>query len=389
MTAAAVILAVCVAFLIFYFTNRPSGRLDVVFSKDLSINVQAMAIEPTGSVMFVGGPEGKLVILSETGEEVAQLNTGNPVLELVLLPEHQMVVARMSSQLISYTYDGKAIWKREIPDYYAESIQVLPKSKLGAFFRSKKGEKPYAVIMDQRTGKEYRRVKLDVEAFDIQPVFSPTGDSIIFEVQPAVVSRVSLVPQLPMLWKANLDTRAGRFSSLAFKMTDSGLLVCYFTRDSKEAEGDPTVSDLFVFDLEKVPKKDQGTQEIQPFWQVQVQGRIDKVEADNKSDIVLVQAGTVQIFGRNGETIVKEPEGSKYYYSYLGLNRYVSAFFLDEFSRQGTTTQFVAKGIGRDGVLWRYTDIRNFLVPAVTPDCETMLLASMEKKKITLLRMSR
>ncbi len=386
--AGSILLAIVLAFTIFYFIARPSGRLDVVFSKDVDYHIQTTDIDPSGSYIFFGTAEGKLAILNQSGVEIATLDVGLPVLQLYLFPTRQQVLVRTSSFSVCYTYDGKLVWKHEIDEYYPEKIQELPKDKLGLYLRSKRGEKPIMAILDAKTGKEIKNLKLDIDKFDFNPVFMPDGNSFIFEVQTAMIAQVLLQPQMPMVWKANLDTRSGQFSSLEIKVTNSNLVICYFTKDANISQDNLAVHDLFVFDVDRLPKKSTQTQDLPLFWQAQVNGAIEDVQIDGKTDTILVRAGTVYLYDRNGDSLAKEPEGSKYFYSLIGDKRYVSAFFLENSSPENASVQFVARGIGREGVLWRYTDARQYLLPAITPSCDAMVIAALNQKRITYLRLS-
>jgi len=386
--AGSILLATVLAFTIFYFIARPSGRLDVVFSRDVDYHIQTTDIDPSSSYIFFGTAEGKLAILNQSGVEIATLDVGLPVLQLYLFPTRQQVLVRTSSFSVCYTYDGKLVWKHEIDEYYPEKIQELPKDKLGLYLRSKRGEKPIMAILDAKTGKEIKNLKLDIDKFDFNPVFMPDGNSFIFEVQTAMIAQVLLQPQMPMVWKANLDTRSGQFSSLEIKVTNSNLVICYFTKDANISQDNLAVHDLFVFDADRLPKKSTQTQDLPLFWQAQVNGAIEDVQIDGKTDTILVRAGTVYLYDRNGDSLAKEPEGSKYFYSLIGDKRYVSAFFLENSSPENASVQFVARGIGREGVLWRYTDTRQYLLPAITPSCDAMVIAALNQKRITYLRLS-
>ena len=386
--AGIIIVVIMLFFVVFYFLTRPLGHLEVLFNKELPFKVQTVTIDPSGSHIMFGSPEGKLLIMSDRGVETANIEIGYQVLELTLIPESQVVV-RTSSGLTCYTYDGKKSWEYKVSEYYPEVLQVLPRSKMGIYMRSLKGEKPLVSILNSQNGKEFKRLKLEIDAFDIQPAFTPDGEYVLFEVQPGMLAKIGLSPELPIQWKTFLDTKNGRFRNLSIKVTNSNLVVCHFNQDSEAPNNTVVEWPLFVIDGEKEPKGTNGTVEMPLFWQTMLTGPIGRIEIDSELDTILVQAGTIYIFNRNGEQIKKEEDGSLYYFASLGNhNRFVSAFFLDAQSATNSSIQFVAKGISQEGVLWRFTETREYILPAISADCETLLLASMEKQRITLLRLS-
>lgn len=385
--AGIVILLVLLIFFVYYMIAKPSGSLDVLFTKNIPVKVQVSALDESGSFVFLGSPQGKLIILDVTGEELANIDVGLPVLEIFVHNQSQKVIIRTSSFLVSYTFDGKQAWKYEVNEYYPQSVQALQKNKIGIYMKSKRGELPMVCVLDISSGKEQKKMKLEIEAYDFSPAFANDANSIIYEVSPGMLSRVELKKNLPMVWKVNLDTKSGRYSSLKTKITDSNLAICYFERDEKESEQEKTTQEFYVFEIDKYQANPNETVEMKPFWFAVVSGKITDIQFDPQNDNILVHSDTISVFNRDGELLLKEPEGSIYNYSQIGHDRFVSAFFLDNFNPKGTSTQFVGKGIGREGVIWRYTDTRNYLLPAVTPNCETLLIAAIDSDQVTLLRL--
>ena len=385
--ASAIIVTVLFTFLVYYLIARPSGSLNILFTKTVPIKVQVSALDQSGEYAFLGSPDGKLMIIDSSGVDIATIEIGLPVLEIYVHNQSNKIIIRTSSFLLSYTFDGKQAWKYEINEYYPVSIQILPKNKLGVNMKSKRGEQPIVAILDASSGKEQKRMKLEIDVYDFNPAFTGGGNSIIYEVSPGTMALVDLQKNLPMVWKVALDTKSGRFTSLRTEITDSNLAICWYERDEQETQNEKTTQDFYVFETDKFQESPNKTVEIKPFWTATVGGHIVDIQFDPENDNILVHSDTVSIYNRNGEVLVKEPEGSYYNYSQIGHDRFVTAFYLDNFNPNGTSTQFVAKGIGREGVIWRWTDTRNYLLPAVTPNCETLLLAAVENDRVTLLRL--
>lgn len=385
--AGIVIFSILLIFFIYYMIAKPSGSLDVLFTKNIPVKVQVSALDESGSFVFLGSPQGKLIILDVTGEELANIDVGLPVLEIFVHNPSQKVIIRTSSFLVSYTFDGKQAWKYEVSEYYPQFVQSLQKNKIGIQMKSKRGEFPMVSVLDVSSGKEQKKMKLEIDAYDFSPAFANDANSIIYEVSPGTLARVDLQKNLPMLWKIDLDTKSGRYSSLKTKVTDSNLAICWYERDEKESEQEKTTQEFYVFEIDKYQANPNETAQMKPFWSATVSGKIADIQFDSQNDNILVHSDTISVFNRDGESLLKEPEGSIYNYSQIGHDRFVSAFFLDNFNPKGTSTQFVAKGIGREGVIWRHTDMRNYLLPAVTPNCETLLLAAIDSEQVTLLRL--
>lgn len=386
-TAGVVIASILLIFFVYYMIAKPSGSLATVFTKTIQMKVQYSALDETGSFVFLGGPEGKLLILDVSGEELVNLDIGLPVLEIVVHNESQKVMIRTSAFLVSYTFDGKQAWKYEKTEYYPLSVYLLPQNKVGIHLKSTRGEKPMLALLDVITGKEQSKILLDIDNHDFNPAFANDAKSIIYEVSPGTLARVELQKNLPIIWKALLDTKSGRFSNLETIITQTNLAVCWYGMDSEESQQEKTTQEFYVFEIDKYAQNPNETVEIKPFWTGKVSGRIANIQYDPQNDNILVHSDTITIFKRDGEVLLKEPEGSIYNFSQIGHDRFVSSYFLENYNPKGTSTQFVAKGIGREGVIWRHTDTRNHLLPAVTMDCQTLLLAAYNSNNVTLLRL--
>ena len=99
--AGIVILLVLLIFFVYYMIAKPSGSLDVLFTKNIPVKVQVSALDESGSFVFLGSPQGKLIILDVTGEELANIDVGLPVLEIFVHNQSQKVIIRTSSFLVS------------------------------------------------------------------------------------------------------------------------------------------------------------------------------------------------------------------------------------------------------------------------------------------------
>jgi hypothetical protein len=251
--------------------------------------------------------------------------------------------------------------------------------------RSLRGEKPIVAIIDADTGKPVLQQKLDIEARDIMPAFTQDGSRMVFEVQPGVVGMVKLEANLPIIWQTHLNTKNGRFSSLDVKVSNTNLVVCSFTRDGERLSESDQISNLFVIDGNRELPKTDDIPEMPLLWTAEVQGQISYMLIDPTSDNIMVQAKQVYIYNRVGKVLARETDESYYAISFIGAQRYVTSFFLDD--NEGKTVQFSAHGIGRDGVLWRHTINQSYILPVFTPDCETMLVMTREQKRVELLRL--
>jgi len=377
---------VVVVFAVLWFVTRPSGRLEVMFNKELDFNVRSAAIDSDGKYCFFGGSNSTFLITDDQGTEIAKFQTGKEILELITISSKRLVVARCNPLVECYTYNGKLSWSFQIQEYYPDVVQVLARSRVGVYMRSLRGEKPIVAIIDSETGKPVYQQKLDIEARDIMPAFTQDGEKIVFEIQPGVVGMVKLAPDLPIVWQTHLNTKNGRFSTLDVKVSNSNLVVCSFTRDGERLNEKDNVANLFVIDGNReLPKKSGEVPEMPLLWTAEVQGSITYMLLDPTSDNIMVQAGQVYLYNRTGKVLAHETDESYYAISYIGSQRYVTSFFLDD--NQGRTVQFSAHGIGREGVLWRYTINQSYILPVFTPDCETMLVMTREQKRVELLRL--
>lgn len=384
--ATVVSVAVIAVFVVLWFVTRPSGRLEVVFSKDLDFNVRSSAIDANGKYCFFGGSNSTMMVMDEKGAEIAKFKTGNEILELQTVSQKRMVLARCNPVVQCYTYDGKLNWEMRIPEYYPDVMQQISRSRVGVYMRSMRGEKPIVLICDLDSGKILLQQKLEIEAMDIMPAFTMDGEKLVFEIQPGVVGMVKIAKDLPIVWQTHLNTKNGRFSSLDVKVTNSNLVVCYFIRDGERSSESDSVSNVFVIDGNKELQKTEGVPEMPLLWTAEVHGEIAYVLADAGSDNIMIQAQQVYLYNRIGKVLARQSDESFYAIPYLGEHRYVSSFFLDDYD--GKTIQFAAHGIDREGLLWRYTISQDYVLPIFTPDCETMLLMSREQKRVTLLRLS-
>lgn len=378
--------AVITVFVVLWFITRPSGRLEVVFSKDLDFNVRSSAIDANGKYCFFGGSNSTMMVMDEKGAEIAKFKTGNEILELQAVSQKRMVLARCNPVVQCYTYDGKLNWEMRIPEYYPDVMQQISRSRVGVYMRSMRGEKPIVLICDLDSGKILLQQKLEIEAIDIMPAFTMDGEKLVFEIQPGVVGMVKIAKDLPIVWQTHLNTKNGRFSSLDVKVTNSNLVVCYFTRDGERSSESDSVSNVFVIDGNKELQKTEGVPEMPLLWTAEVYGEVAYVLADAGSDNIMIQAQQVYLYNRIGKVLARQTDESFYAIPYLGEHRYVSSFFLDDYD--GKTIQFAAHGIDREGLLWRYTISQEYVLPIFTPDCETMLLMSREQKRVTLLRLA-
>ncbi len=378
--------AVITVFVVLWFITRPSGRLEVVFSKDLDFNVRSSAIDANGKYCFFGGSNSTMMVMDEKGAEIAKFKTGNEILELQAVSQKRMVLARCNPVVQCYTYDGKLNWEMRIPEYYPDVMQQISRSRVGVYMRSMRGEKPIVLICDLDSGKILLQQKLEIEAMDIMPAFTMDGEKLVFEIQPGVVGMVKIAKDLPIVWQTHLNTKNGRFSSLDVKVTNSNLVVCYFTRDGERSSESDSVSNVFVIDGNKELQKTEGVPEMPLLWTAEVYGEVAYVLADAGSDNIMIQAQQVYLYNRIGKVLARQTDESFYAIPYLGEHRYVSSFFLDDYD--GKTIQFAAHGIDREGLLWRYTISQEYVLPIFTPDCETMLLMSREQKRVTLLRLA-
>lgn len=384
--ATVVSVAVIAVFVVLWFVTRPSGRLEVVFSKDLDFNVRSSAIDANGKYCFFGGSNSTMMVMDEKGAEIAKFKTGNEILELQTVPQKRMVLARCNPVVQCYTYDGKLNWEMRIPEYYPDVMQQISRSRVGVYMRSMRGEKPIVLICDLDSGKILLQQKLEIEAMDIMPAFTMDGEKLVFEIQPGVVGMVKIAKDLPIVWQTHLNTKNGRFSSLDVKVTNSNLVVCYFIRDGERSSESDSVSNVFVIDGNKELQKTEGVPEMPLLWTAEVYGEVAYVLADAGSDNIMIQAQQVYLYNRIGKVLARQTDESFYAIPYLGEHRYVSSFFLDDYD--GKTIQFAAHGIDREGLLWRYTISQEYVLPIFTPDCETMLLMSREQKRVTLLRLA-
>jgi len=385
--ASIVVFAVIVAFVALVFLTSPSGKLEVIFSKQFDTNIQEIKIDPQGTNYFLGTPDGNLIILSAGGEETAKLDVGSQVLEIVIEPKARIAVVRTLTKITGFTYDGKLVWEHKIQDYLPEKLQILPREKLGVYLRSGRGDEPMAALFDVETGKELSRTLIKVNETDINPTFMPDGESIVFEVVPGMVAEVGLTPDLPMFWQAHLDTYDGRFRNIEIEITHSNLVVCYFRLDEKRNTNE-SFRELYVFDATNIPEAESGTPEKDVFWKKRIDGDLSVVQVNSTNDNILVQAQSVEIFDRSGNLLASETTDSGFYFSSLGDSRYMSSFFLEDSSGSNISVLLFAKGIGREGVLWRRTEtMSNFLLPVVDPKCERVLMVSPDQKEVMLLKL--
>lgn len=378
--------AVVAMFVVLWLVTRPSGKLEVVFTKDLDFNVRSSAIDEQGKFCFLGGSNSTMMITDDAGNEIAKFKTGNEILELQAVSAKRLVLARCNPVVQCYTYDGKLNWEMRISEYYPDVMQLISRSRVGIYMRSMRGEKPLALICDLDSGKIIKQQKLEIEALDILPAFTMDGEKLVFEIQPGVVGMVKIDKNLPIVWQTHLNTKNGRFSNLDVKVTNSNLVVCYFTRDGERASQKDSISNVFVIDGNRELEKTESLPEMPLLWTAEVKGEIAYVLVDQGSDNIMIQAQQVYIFNRIGKALARQTDESYYAIPYIGNHRYVSSFFLDDM--QGKTIQFAAHGIDREGLLWRYTVNQDYVLPVFTPDCETMLLMSREQKRVTLLRLS-
>jgi hypothetical protein len=382
-TSVALVIAM---FAVLWIVTRPSGRLEVVFSKEFDFNVRCSAIDPEGSYCFFGGSNSTLQITDSKGLEIAKFRTGNEILEIKTVPQKRYIVIRSNPVVECYTYDGKLNWTLNIPEYYPDVVQLISRSRVGVYMRSMRGEKPMAIICDLDTGKSLLQQKLEIQANDIMPAFTMDGQKLVFEIQPGVIGMVKLEKDLPIVWQTHLNTKKGRFSNLDVKVTNSNLVVCYFVNDSQKDSEMDLVSNVFVIDGNREIPKDSENLEMPLLWTAEVKGGINYVLVDAGSDNILVQAQQLFVYNRVGKVLAKQTGESFYSTPYIGNHRYVSSFFLD--TPDGKTVQFAAHGIDREGLLWRYTISQEYILPVFTPDCETMLVMTSENKRVTLLRLA-
>jgi hypothetical protein len=384
--AAIISFAVVAMFVVLWLVTRPSGKLEVVFSKDLDFNVRSSAIDEQGKYCFLGGSNSTMMITDDKGTEIAKFKTGNEILELQAVSSKRLVLARCNPVVQCFTYDGKLNWEMRISEYYPDVMQLISRSRVGIYMRSMRGEKPLVLICDLDTGKILKQQKLEIEALDIMPAFTMDGEKLVFEIQPGVVGMVKIEKNLPIVWQTHLNTKNGRFSSLDVKVTNSNLVVCYFTRDGERVSQKDSLSNVFVIDGNKELPKTETQIEMPLLWTAEVKGEIAYVLVDASSDNIMIQAQQVYIFNRIGKVLARQTDESYYAIPFIGNHRYVSSFFLDDM--QGRTIQFAAHGIDREGLLWRYTISQEYVLPIFTPDCETLLLMSKEQKRVTLLRLA-
>lgn len=384
--AAIVSFVVVAVFVVLWLVTRPSGRLEVVFSKDLDFNVRSSAIDAEGKFCFFGGSNSTMMVMDNKGTEIAKFKTGNEILELQAVSPKRLVLARCNPVVQCYTYDGKLNWEMRIAEYYPDVMQLISRSRVGIYMRSMRGEKPIVLICDLDSGKILLQQKLEIDALDIMPAFTMDGEKLVFEIQPGVVGMVKIAKDLPIIWQTHLNTKNGRFSNLDVKVTNSNLVVCYFTRDGERTSENDSISNVFVIDGNRELQKTEGVPEMPLLWTAEIRGEITYVLADPGSDNIMIQAQQVYLYNRIGKVLARQTDESFYAIPYLGNHRYVSSFFLDD--RDGKTMQFAAHGIDREGLLWRYTVNQEFVLPIFTPDCETMLLMTREQKRVTLLRLA-
>lgn len=381
-----VVAFVALFFIVLWLVTRPSGRLDVSFSRDLDFNVRSAALDPDGQYCFFGGSNSTLLITDNRGTEIAKFKTGSEILEIMTVPQKRSIVVRCNPVVECYTYDGKLNWTINIAEYYPDVVQLISRSRVAIYMRSMRGEKPTVLICDCDTGKILLQQKLEIEAMDIMPAFTMDGEKLVFEIQPGVVGLVKLEKNLPIVWQTHLNTKNGRYKNLDVKVTNSNLVVCYFTSDGDRESEKDSISNVFVIDGNKELSKTNEVPEMPLLWTGEVKGDISFVLVDSTSDNILVQANQLNVYNRVGRILAKQTDESFYAIPYLGNHRYVSSFFLDD--PDGQTVQFSAYGIEREGLIWRYTINQSYILPVFTPDCETMLVMSREQKRVTLLKLS-
>ena len=328
--AAIVSFVVVAVFIVLWLVTRPSGRLDIVFSKDLDFNVRSSAIDADGKYCFFGGSNSTMMVMDDKGAEIAKFKTGNEILELQAVSQKRMVLARCNPVVQCYTYDGKLNWEMRISEYYPDVMQLISRSRVGIYMRSMRGEKPIVLICDLDSGKILLQQKLEIDALDIMPAFTMDGEKLVFEIQPGVVGMVKIAKDLPIIWQTHLNTKNGRFSSLDVKVTNSNLVVCYFTRDGERSSENDSISNVFVIDGNKELPKAEGVPEMPLLWTAEVHGEVTYVLADPGSDNIMIQAQQVYLYNRIGKVLARQSDESFYAIPYLGNHRYVSSFFLDD-----------------------------------------------------------
>ncbi len=386
-----VIVVILVAsFLLMIFLKAPAGSLDVVFNIDAGVNAQSIQIAPSGEPIFLGDAEGEFKILAGNGSETASISLGKPILQIEIDHQEKIVIIRTLLRLTAYTFDGKLSWELMIPDYLPEKIQMLPQGRVGIYFRNGRGEQPMVGVYDVKSGVAELSMKLEVQQTDINPTFMPSGQSIVFEVIPGMVAEVALKEGLPIIWKAHLDTYDNRFSQLESITTNSNFVVCYFKVDSKLGIDD-RFREIYAFDPSKVEEvtveDESASPELPPAWRKRVEGEIVLLDSNPSQDTFLIQARDVTIFNRKGEVIASETTNTGFFFCTLGDSRYMSSYFLEAPASTTYQVMLEAKGIGREGVLWRRSEtMTNMILPVVTPDCEKILMVLPETGRILLLK---
>jgi hypothetical protein len=391
--SAIVLVVIIVSFVLMMILKAPAGNLDVVFNIDVGVQAQSIQMDPSGSPIFIGGPEGEFKILSGNGSEIAHISMGKPVLDIKIDPHEKIVIVRTLLRLTTYTYDGKLAWELRVKDYLPEKIQMLPRGRVGVYLRSGRGDEPMVGVYDVATGIAEKSMLLSVQETDINPTFMPDGESIVFEIIPGMISEVALKEGLPIIWKAHLDTYDNRFTRIEPVITNSNLVVCYFKLDSEPGMLNESFREVFAFDPSTIQASEDGdetaTPELAPLWKKRVDGEIIIFTANPSQDIILIQAADITILNRSGEVLVTESTNTQFYFCSLGDSRYMSSYFLEGSSDATLQVLLTAKGIGREGILWRRTEtMTNNILPVVTPDCEKLLMVLPETKHIMLLKTS-
>ncbi len=388
-----IIAVIVVSFVLMIIFEAPAGQMDVVFNIDAGIAPQVIQIDPTASNMFVGGPEGIFKVINRKGADVFSTDLNHPVLEISVDHTEKIAVVRIINGLKAYGYNGELMWDIKIPDYLPEKVTVLPRGRLGVYYRSGRGEEPMIGVYDVKTGVAEVEMKLDVQRPNISPAFMPDGESVVFEVVPGVISEVGLTDGLPVYWKAHVDTYDSRFNHMEFEITNSNLVICYFRVDSRQGMVE-RFREIYAFDPEGTQAKgsDDATQttlELQPFWKKRIEGEVTILSVNENRDQILVQADSLTILGRDGEELTVEKAGSGFYFSYLGDRRYMYSYFLEGSSMELPQVMLSAREVRREGDLWRRSEVmKQNILPVVTPDCENMLMVLPETQRLMLLTMT-
>lgn len=388
-----ILAVIVVSFLLMVMLKSPAGQMDVVFNIDVGLVPQVIQIDPSASRIFIGGPEGVFKIISREGAEEFSTELNHPVLDISVDHNEKIAVVRLINNLKAFGYNGELMWDIKIPDYLPEKTVLLPRGRVGVYFRNGRGEEPMVGVYDVSSGVAEVEMKLNIQRPNISPAFMPDGKSIVFEVVPGVISEVGLTEGLPVYWKAHIDTYDSRFNHLEFVITNSNLVVCYFRVDSRQGMIE-RFREVYAFDPDGTQAKgsdDAGdvTLELEPFWMKRIEGEIAILDVNENKDQILVQAKSLTILGRDGEALTTENASSGFYFSYLGDLRYMSSYYLEGSSGNIPQVLMSAREVGREGDLWRRSEaMKHNILPVVTPDCENMLMVLPETQRLLLLTMT-